>query len=377
MILDRKTDLNSIGSRILLSALILVSLWLTAGCGEKTSQNPPENLSSTDSRNGAEDAVPEGPHPRLELAADRFDFGTVKAGEVLTQQIEFKNSGQRELRIARAMGVGSRISVEYPKDPIPPGGSGELLISYDTRDQDGHQQRRVVIISNDPVNSRQYVSFTADLELALGVQPRRIWFSSISYMTPAEQQFKIAGSLVGNINPQDIHCRAHQQTDAVSFRVIDTRDTIAGGITIEVTLDPSAMAPGQFNIPVDISTGITGHDPLNAVLNGTVSGPLTSEPGRVYFGRYTPGVAVTQRVIIRHVEQIPFVIRNASTGNPLFTITSVPHDSAPEQILDIQFLASETDDPRSRALLTVETDLSPHGTLTIPMFAFRKVDDTP
>lgn len=358
----------------LLPILFVLSYSLVIGCGDGRPVNtsPGQSAAGTSNAEGA-DTVPEGPHPRLKLAVDTFDFGSYMTGETLEKRIEYQNVGTAALEISKAIGVGSRIAVDVSDNTILPGNSGELVIRYDTRDQSGAQRRRVVVISNDPVQPRQYISFTANLEMSLGIQPRRVWFGTVSTREAVEKQFQIAGSRVKNVNPMEIQCIPSQQSEAVSFRVEDTRNEPAGGITVHIMLNTPIMEPGQFNIPVEVISGLSELDPLNLILNGTVTGPLKSEPSRIYFGRYTPGTPITQQVVIQHSENTPFSIVKAESDNALFAVTELPEGRARKQILNIRFQAAETDDSRNRALLTVETDLPKHGTITVPMYAFRKV----
>jgi len=352
---------------ILQVVTMCMAVFCVAGCGNNSS---PETKVTTPPR---AHPVPEGPHPRLELAVDSFDFGRLTAGDVLEKRIEFRNIGDEPLAISKAMGVGSQIRVTYPEDPIAPGTAGELVIRYDTADRSGLQRRRVVIMSNDPVTPRQYINFTADVDLVLGARPRRVWFGHAASIEPVEETFKLVGSMLKAVNPRELRFETQQLNEAVDFRIEDSRKE-GGGITVHVRLDTPSMEPGQFNIPVTVHHNLAAAGPVNVILNGRITGPLASDPARVYFGHYVPGTPMTQIVTVRHRRDKPFTVTGADTNNPQFSVTNIPDDHATAVGLEIRFLAEEKNPFRTRGILTVHTDLPEHGTLDIPLYAFRDLE---
>ncbi|MBN1296552.1 DUF1573 domain-containing protein [bacterium] len=315
-----------------------------------------------------------GANPRLALDVTHFNFGHHLTGDIIEHRIAFKNAGSADLVIHRAMGVGSHISVDVPHDPVPPGQGGDMIIRFDTRGQSGDQHRRVVILSNDPAEPRQYITFSVTIELLLGIEPRRVWFGTVSGSQPTAKSFVISGERVSDVQPAAVRCQPGDNVGAgVSFTVEDTRKTTSGGITVHVTMDTPLFDPGPFNIPVDVFSGLPELDPMSIVLTGTVAGPVGVEPSRLYFGRYEPGTPMTQTVRLRCEDGRMFRILQATTDQSMFSVNTIPADSAVEQTVDVIFTADTDADPRNRGVLTIETDLSKHNVVSVPLYAFRKV----
>ncbi len=104
--------------------------------------------------NPAEPAAPTGPTTTMEFEESEFDFGVVDAGEKVTHVYKFSNSGNEPLIISNAKGSCGCTVPSWPKEPIPPGGSGEIKVQFDSKNKKGKQSKRVTITANtDPAQT--------------------------------------------------------------------------------------------------------------------------------------------------------------------------------------------------------------------------------
>ncbi len=110
---------------------------------------------------GAETAVaepevkPEGPLPVFEFPEENFDFGTIKEGEEVQHVFKFKNVGEAPLIISSATASCGCTVPNYPKEPIPVGGEGEIMVKFNSKGKPGIQNKTVTITSNTyPKTSR-------------------------------------------------------------------------------------------------------------------------------------------------------------------------------------------------------------------------------
>ncbi len=95
-----------------------------------------------------EEKKPEGPTTTMKFEKDKFDFGTIDAGEVVNHVFKFKNTGEHPLIISNAKaGCGCTVP-NWPKEPIPPGESGEISVKYDSKNKKGRESKKVTITAN-------------------------------------------------------------------------------------------------------------------------------------------------------------------------------------------------------------------------------------
>lgn len=69
-------------------------------------------------------------------------------GDVVTADYEFMNEGNEPLLITDATFECSCTSVDFPKQPIPPGQSNKITVKFDTKNAYDRQDRKIGIISN-------------------------------------------------------------------------------------------------------------------------------------------------------------------------------------------------------------------------------------
>jgi hypothetical protein len=75
-------------------------------------------------------------------------FGKVAEGEKVSHVFKFDNAGTAGLVIASALTTCGCTVPEYDTKPIPPGGSGNLKVVFDTSGKEGMQTKTITVKSN-------------------------------------------------------------------------------------------------------------------------------------------------------------------------------------------------------------------------------------
>lgn len=76
------------------------------------------------------------------------DFGSIKQDSENKHKFVFTNTGNEPLLIESANGSCGCTVPNYPKQPIPPGGTGEIEVEYKPGKQENAQTKTVTIIAN-------------------------------------------------------------------------------------------------------------------------------------------------------------------------------------------------------------------------------------
>lgn len=111
--------------------------------------NPDANIGGPD-LNAAPTATPpaDGKYPNMEFEKTEHDFGMINQGDKVTYVFKFKNTGEADLLISKAKGSCGCTVPEYPKEPIKPGESGELKVSFNSAGKRGKQTKNVTLTTN-------------------------------------------------------------------------------------------------------------------------------------------------------------------------------------------------------------------------------------
>jgi hypothetical protein len=88
------------------------------------------------------------PPTTIQYETDKFNFGVIDEGEVVKHVFKFKNTGNEPLLISNAKGSCGCTVPTWPKEPVPPGGSGEISIEFNSKGKPGQQSKRVTVTAN-------------------------------------------------------------------------------------------------------------------------------------------------------------------------------------------------------------------------------------
>jgi hypothetical protein len=82
------------------------------------------------------------------------NFGTVKQGDDVEYKFKFTNTGSEPLVIEDAKGSCGCTVPSYPKEPLAPGTSGEILVKFNSAGKSGNQQKTVTLTANtEPIST--------------------------------------------------------------------------------------------------------------------------------------------------------------------------------------------------------------------------------
>ena len=94
--------------------------------------------------------VVEDNSPKSAMAFENieFDFGTINEGEIIEHTFAFTNTSNVPLIIEKATASCGCTVPKWPKDPIPPGGTGEIDVRFDTKNKPNQQIKTITISAN-------------------------------------------------------------------------------------------------------------------------------------------------------------------------------------------------------------------------------------
>ena len=90
----------------------------------------------------------DGKYPKMTFAKNEHDFGLIRENEPVSYSFKFENTGDADLIITSAKGSCGCTVPDYPKDPIKPGESGKIKVSFNPSGKKGQQHKTVTILTN-------------------------------------------------------------------------------------------------------------------------------------------------------------------------------------------------------------------------------------
>ena len=92
------------------------------------------------------------------------DFGDIFQGDKVEHTFYFTNTGNEPLILTNVnVTCGCTVPKGWPRDPIPPGGKGEITVSFNSAGKMGRQNKPVTVISNAVNPEGNQLSFTTNI----------------------------------------------------------------------------------------------------------------------------------------------------------------------------------------------------------------------
>jgi hypothetical protein len=103
-----------------------------------------------------------GKYPVMTFDKTEHDFGTINEGDKPTYSFVFKNTGASDLIISNAVGSCGCTVPEYPKEPVKPGESAKMKVSFNSAGKNGRQQKTVTIATNT-ASGKEMITIKANI----------------------------------------------------------------------------------------------------------------------------------------------------------------------------------------------------------------------
>ncbi|HEY9045225.1 MAG TPA: DUF1573 domain-containing protein [Ohtaekwangia sp.] len=102
--------------------------------------------------------------PVITFEKKTHDFGQIVQGDKVENVFKFTNTGNEPLIITNVqVTCGCTTPKGWPRDPIQPGGKGEITIAFNSAGKIGRQDKVVTIVSNAANSDEAKISFTTQV----------------------------------------------------------------------------------------------------------------------------------------------------------------------------------------------------------------------
>lgn len=126
-------------SVVLLSAAMFAASCKSDGSGVSNIHNP--GTGDTSEAQGKD-------LPVMTFEQDMFDFGDIKQDDVVTHNFKFTNTGKSDLIITNARASCGCTVPEYPKEPVKPGESGIIKVTFNSHNKKDAINKTVTVTAN-------------------------------------------------------------------------------------------------------------------------------------------------------------------------------------------------------------------------------------
>ena len=100
--------------------------------------------------------------PQITFQESEFNFGDLKQGEKVEHVFTFKNTGTAPLVLSNVLTTCGCTASEWPKEPVAPGKTAQIKVTFNSAGKMGVQNKVVTIVSN-AVNAQEQVKMIGNV----------------------------------------------------------------------------------------------------------------------------------------------------------------------------------------------------------------------
>ncbi len=320
-----------------------------------------------------ETANTQGAPSRIEIDEKSHDFGNVTEGDKLTTVFKVKNSGSSNLVIDRvSTSCGCTAATPKTKE-VPPGGEGEIDVTFDTNHRGGDIRKSITVFSNDPANPRLELEIHANVESLLLMVPAFI------RLNPELGQQQVQESwLQGKLKDQAKLKIVESGTESDVAVELAEKKAEDGSTQQGVRFKFLGKKVGYGNGSVTLETGLPKPDKLQIGYHFTVMGNIQVVPAQLYFSpRQGPNAERVIRVSSRKTDfklrdvrvtsgpfTAKFFVPDAGAGYEVHVTMKKELEAAPSTVAEIgklELISNDPLEPKKEIPLRMAPQFTPRG----------------
>ncbi len=239
---------------------------------------PKSNSSAT----GSSSAAASTAGPKIEVEEPVHDFGTVTAGEKVTHTFTVENAGTAPLLIKRVRSSCGCTAAVTKKKELPPGGSTEIEVTFNTRGRVGPNRKTVTIQTNDEQTPNKKLQIKAMIERLLAFKP-----TIVRLNVEHDEEKSVEAWLTGKLAKDAKLVLGDVTGDTgVKVELTEKKDGEETKHGLRFTLEGKEV--GRGNGTVTVETGVEKVPKLTLRFNTVVRGNLQLRPRALYFDNRSP-----------------------------------------------------------------------------------------
>ena len=253
----------------------------------------------------------------LSIAQPIHDFGAVTEGDKLAHTFELSGSPTVPVGITRVETSAPWVTADLKTLRIPPGGKGQVEVSFDTLGRTGDLEKRVTVVAGDPKVPAIQLYVRAHVAPMIAVEEESEEREEDEFIYLGDhvtRELKLVGPRAG-----EAHLAIERITSPDITADIIQQPADAGPPRLRVTVTANTL--GHYHGGVFLSTGIAAKPTIMHFFEWVVLGNVTVAPRAMHFEVEAASKRADghEQVALVRSRLDGFVVRSAKTSSPAFS----------------------------------------------------------
>jgi hypothetical protein len=219
-----------------------------------------------------------GPPSCIRFDNDTVDFGEIWQGTESNHVFHFRNDGPGTLRIRQVVPTCGCTAVLTTRNEVPPGGDGEVRITFKSGNFSGSQHKSITVQSNDPTRPTLSLHVRATVKPLFVLEPSTLNFGELQRGQHASREIAIREV---NGKPFEI-TRVSSTLHFVKAELLPAGEGSRASRRVRIAVG-SDGTPGTFAGHITFAVDRPGIVPA-IVAQGVILGQASVSPQALYMG---------------------------------------------------------------------------------------------
>jgi len=298
--------------------------------------------------------------PRLNLPEPSYDFGKIPPGQKVTHRFKATNTGTAPLTITHLNAGCGCTSTVLGQSTLAPGESTELEVSFNPAGLHGPAQKTVQVLSDDPVEPSQTLSFQADVLPPVLPSTEQVWFHDLVRGDRRKASVKLAS---GNGQPVQV---TQVEFSPAPWLGVATRE-VGNDAWVDFDLLARRLPEARLSGVDTVTLHLANPGPVMVQLKVLWErrSPVVATPEKVAWIE-PAGRELRADVLLKARGILPFRILSARTSNPLFKVVGIQSKGGVQQRVQVVLAAeAKAGAYDEKAFLTLDTPGHPELELRV------------
>jgi hypothetical protein len=244
---------------------------------------------------------------------------------------------------------------------VPPGGAGEIKVTFESKGYQGEVRKVVTVESNDPENPTVRLTLKGTIVSDVTVTPQAINLGTIRKGQPVQPSLLTIRLKEGKgLKVEEV------STDSPAVRLKKQKET-AGELVYEVGLTEKA-AIGRVYGQISVVTNNKKAPKILVPFHGIIQGNVKITPQLVSFGMVQPGQKATQTIYVAKDADVPFTVRHVTTSSPQVSAEVIEVEQGGKYEIRLTYDPGDRREGRINEKVTVVVNDPHEEVLEVPLY---------
>lgn len=276
--------------------------------------------------------------PGLQFETLAKDYGSIVEGDSIVIAFPFKNTTNKTINIRNiSVSCGCTSLEDNPKE-VPPGGTAEIRVKYNSTGRAGLQTKTVTVATDDVGQPFYTLSFTGRARTELGLSHQNVFFGEVRRANENVREVMVYNTLQPPVEITKIEVSDPTilvtKLDPQPYSSPDGTSGIQ--VPVRVTL-PKGVKEGRLNGSIILHTTHPTKKTLTIPVMASVIGKVSAVPRSLHFGEVNPGAELERQVLLTNAEGTEFSVTEAKLLSPgPFEVSTEAGSSPGEKLIVVR-----------------------------------------